>query len=146
MPDTRWQTVTMDFITDLPTSPRTGNDAVLVFVDKLTKFVHIAPMKKTCTAEEATPLMTSSSMASLNILSRTVILGSLLNSGNHSVIRQAGLEHRYSSAFHSQTDGQTERMNRVIREVLRSFVNVKHDNWEVFIPYVTFAMQKQCKV
>ena len=51
VPARRWQTVTLDFITDLPMT-RDGHDAILVFVDKLTKMVHFAPTRKSVSAEE----------------------------------------------------------------------------------------------
>ena len=55
IPDERWDVVTMDYIMDLPMS-NGGHTAVLIFIDKLTKYVHIAPCMKTCSAEEAARL------------------------------------------------------------------------------------------
>ena len=56
VPESRWHTVTMDFITDLPLTKR-GNTAVVVFTDKLTKMIHVAPTTKTCSSEEAAQLL-----------------------------------------------------------------------------------------
>ena len=50
IPDSRWHTVTLDFITGFPRS-RDGFDSILLFVDKLAKFVQLVPCKKTCTTE-----------------------------------------------------------------------------------------------
>jgi hypothetical protein len=47
---------------------------------------------------------------------------------------------RFSSAFRPQTDGQTERANRVVEEVLRHFIDGSHANWEELLPLVAFAM------
>ena len=99
-------------------------------------------MKKTCTAEEAAQLFTTHvfqfhGLPQYFITDRDPRFTAKFWK---SFCDKAGVEHRYSSAFHPQTDGQTERMNRVIEEVLRSFVNVKHDNWEELIPFVTFAI------
>ena len=51
IPSFKWESVSMDFITQLPTT-KSGNDAVIVFVDRLTKMVHFAPTKTTCSAED----------------------------------------------------------------------------------------------
>ena len=49
IPDEPWESVSMDLVTDLPTSA-SGNDTIVVFVDRLTKMVHFAPTTKTVTA------------------------------------------------------------------------------------------------
>ena len=45
-----------------------------------------------------------------------------------------------STAFHPQTDGQTERMNRFIEDILRAYVNPAQDDWDQHLPLVEFAM------
>jgi len=45
-----------------------------------------------------------------------------------------------STAFHTQSDGQTEHTNRTIEEVLRHFVNPLQDNWDILLPCVEFAI------
>jgi hypothetical protein len=131
----------MDFITDLPTSSQ-GHDSILVFVDKLTKFVHIAPMNKTCSAEEAAQLFIwhifqYHGIPQYFITDRD---GRFTSNFWKSFCEKVGIEHRYSTSFHPQTDGTTERMNRVVEEVMRGFVNEEHNNWEELIPLVTFAI------
>ena len=55
IPEEPWQSVSMDFITKLPPTAR-GHDAVLVFVDRLTKMVHLGPTTTECTAMQAADL------------------------------------------------------------------------------------------
>ena len=55
IPDSRWHTVTMDFVMDLPVTSY-GHDAIMVLVDKLTKFVIIIPTVKTVTYEQCARL------------------------------------------------------------------------------------------
>ena len=45
----------------------------------------------------------------------------------------------FSSAYHPQTDGQTERANRTIEDMLRTFVNYRQDNWDDCLPSAAFA-------
>src|SRR5260370_11912139 len=51
VPDNRWETVTMDLITQLPITTH-GNDAIVVFVDKFSKMIHYAATTTTCTADQ----------------------------------------------------------------------------------------------
>ena len=51
-----------------------------------------------------------------------------------------GVKHRYSSAYHPQTDGQTEIMNKSVEEVLRHYLNETGKNWEDLIPMVEFSI------
>lgn len=55
IPDSRWHTVTMDFIMDLPRTPL-GNNAIMVLVDKLTKYVRLVPIQKESSAEQVARL------------------------------------------------------------------------------------------
>ena len=44
-----------------------------------------------------------------------------------------------SSSYHPESDGQTERTNRVLTEMLRHYVNARQDNWDKLLPLVEFA-------
>ena len=50
-----------------------------------------------------------------------------------------GIESRLSTAYHPQTDGQTERTNAVMEQYLRAYVNYQQDNWVDFLPMAEFA-------
>jgi hypothetical protein len=141
IPDSRWETVSMDFITCLPKS-HMGSDAILVFVDKLTKMVHLAPTTIKCTAEQAAQLFLTHvfrlhGMPLHFISDRDPRFTS--NFWQH-LCKNLDIKTRFSTAYHPQTDGQTERTNRVIEEVLRQFVESDERSWEDKIPLVEFAM------
>ena len=55
IPATKWSSVSMDFIMELPLT-RHGHNAILVFVDRLTKMVHLVPTHTDVTAEETAKL------------------------------------------------------------------------------------------
>ena len=52
---------------------------------------------------------------------------------------QMGANHKLSTAFHPQTDRQTERLNQTLEQYLRSYVNEKQDNWVQLLPIAQFA-------
>ena len=51
-----------------------------------------------------------------------------------------GTEHSKSTAYHPQTDGQTERMNQVLEEMLRHYITPKMDTWDMMLPVIEFAI------
>jgi len=51
-----------------------------------------------------------------------------------------GIKTKLSTAFHPETDGQTERMNQVLEEYLRHYCSWKQDNWEKLLPLAEFAI------
>ena len=140
IPDKKWWTVTMDFITDLPVS-KNGNDAVIVFVDKFTKMAHFAPTKKTCDALGAAQLL-------INNVVRLHGVPRALVSDRDTRFRAAlyqnftkalEIKHGFSTAYHPQTDGQTERVNQVLEDYLRHYINPAQSNWEDLLPMAEFA-------
>lgn len=141
IPDTRWHTVTMDLITDLPRSP-SGKDSIMVFVDKLTKYVHLVPTNKTCTAEEVANLFLC------HVFQYHGLVQQLISDRDprftsafwQAFCKKLHIRPLYSTAYHPQTDGQTERMNRVIEEVLRHYLDKTHTSWEDLLPLVAFAI------
>ncbi|CAI7834108.1 unnamed protein product [Closterium sp. NIES-54] len=56
------------------------------------------------------------------------------------VIKTLGTKLKMSSAFHPQTDGQTERTNRTLEQMLRSFISPTQDDWDELLPVVEFAV------
>ena len=117
-------------------------NCILVFVDKLTKFVHLVPTTKTCTSEEAARLFITNvyqyhGCPKVLISDRDTRFTS---SFWKAFCKQLGMDSRYSTAFHPETDGQTERTNRVLEEVLRHFIDGDHSNWEDLLPLASFAM------
>jgi sensor domain CHASE-containing protein len=50
-----------------------------------------------------------------------------------------GIKRRLSTPYHSQTDGQTERVNAVLEQYFQNFVNYQQDNWAQWLPLAEFA-------
>jgi len=140
LPYAPWQSIAMDFITDLPLSE--GCDQLWVVIDRFTKMAHFIALP--------TNGKTASDLA--RIFAREVWkyhgLPADIVSDRDSrftsevwkeFLRMSGIRSRMSTAFHPQTDGQTERLNQTIEAYLRSFVNYEQDDWVNLLPMAEFA-------
>lgn len=140
IPERRWTTVTMDFIVDLPITD-TGKNAILVFCDKLTKMAHFVPCKTTCDSVEASELFLEH-VYKLHGLPEVMVhdRGTQFHSQfwTH-FYKECGVKQATSSAYHPETDGQTERINRVLEDYLRHYVNKYQDDWHKLLKFAEFA-------
>ena len=55
------------------------------------------------------------------------------------LMKSLGIKHTASTAYHPQTDGRTERMNRVLQEMLRNYISPAHENWDEYLDMAEFA-------
>lgn len=129
VPAGAWQTIRMDFVEGLPFSG--GKNCVLVVVDKFSKFSHFIPMKHPFTAASVAKVFMQHvyrlhGMPSVIISDRDKIFTSQLWKALFSI---AGVTFSMSSAYHPQSDGQTERVNRCMETFLRCFANVCPGKW-----------------
>ncbi|GJP48756.1 hypothetical protein CLOM_g8031 [Closterium sp. NIES-68] len=141
IPDEPWESVSLDFITDLPKT-REGHTAILVFVDRLTKMVHFVPTTTDVSAEDTARLFVSH-IFRLHGLPRVLVSDRdprFTSRFWQEVTRKLGTKLKMSSAFHPQTDGQTERTNRTLEQMLRSFISPMQDDWDELLPLVEFAV------
>jgi transposase InsO family protein len=111
----------MDFITGLPRTSK-GCDSIWVIVDRLTKVAHFIPVKTTYKVSQLVELYMARNM-SLHGVSKKIIL----DRGSQSTSRLWKSFHenldtnlKFSLAYHPQTDGQTERTNQVLEDMLRA--------------------------
>jgi hypothetical protein len=142
-PSRPWKEISMDFITQLPVS-KIGKEeytAILTVVDRYTKMAIFLPVHETIDAIE---------MAEL--LHREVELRYGCPSGIVSdrdsritskfwaeICHYSFIKRRLSTAFHPQTDGQTEVLNRIVEGYLRAFTSLEQMNWAKLLPTAAFA-------
>ena len=131
----------MDFIGPLPVTID-GHNAIIVFVDKLSKMVHFAPCN---TQEDAVQVAWHfvHNVFRLHGLPRRIISDRDSRFTGHfwrELCRLLRVQRAMGTAFHPQTDGQTERANRVLEEVLRHFVSSRQDDWHKYLPFAEFAI------
>jgi hypothetical protein len=141
-----WDEVTMDFITGLPKSkdPVTNMayDSILVVVDRLTKYCHFIPCTKDITAPRLAHLVLDRVVRHHGLpLALITDRDKLFTSAYWKTLTAAmGMEHKLSTAFHPQTDGQTERANQTLEAYLRHYVNYSQDNWVELLPVAQIAI------
>jgi hypothetical protein len=135
-----FQQVTMDFITDLPIS--NGFDSIFIVVDQgLSKGVILCPCNKTIDAEGTIKLYIDNvfiqyGLPDVIISDRGPQFASNVFNGIFDTI---GVKHRMSTAYHPQTDGQTERYNQDLEAYLRIYCAYKPNEWNNKLSLAQFA-------
>jgi len=141
-PDRPWKSIAMDCITDLLKSE--GYDTKLVIIDRLTKMSHFIPCWKDQDARQFANLFMKA-IVRLHGLPHDIITdrGTLCTSDlRKETTGKLGIERRLSMAFHPQTDGQTERINAILEQYLRAYINYQQDDWCGYLPLAEFAYNK----
>jgi hypothetical protein len=144
VPQDIFEEVTLDFITGLPPAKNDGGcvfDAILVIVDRLSKMALYIPALKTWDAKDFAESYFKHVVLKYGIQKGIVSdRGSIFTSAFWAEIcYQLKVKRRLSTAFHPQTDGQTERQNQTLEQYLRSFANEQQDNWVRLLDTAQFA-------
>jgi Integrase zinc binding domain/Integrase core domain/Chromo (CHRromatin Organisation MOdifier) domain len=141
IPGRRWESVSMDFITDLPVTAR-GHDAIWVVVDRLSKMVHVEAITKTITTQETARLYRDRVFRYHGVPKDIVSDRDPRFTSNfwRELMRLLGVNTSMSTAYHPQTDGQTERANAVLEDTLRHFVGPYQTDWDDHLAMAEFAM------
>jgi hypothetical protein len=143
IPTRRWQYATCDLIVGLPQS--NGFNAILVAVDRLGKLCHMAPTTSQVNSEGIADLWLNH-VWKHHGLSDGIISDrgpQFVSSFAKALHQRLGIQTLASTAFHPQTDGQTERMNQEIELYLRLFCNEHQTDWEQLIPLAEFALNNR---
>jgi transposase InsO family protein len=130
----------MDFVTGLPTTPK-GNDSIWVIVDCLTKLAHFLPVKNAFRPPRYAKKHIAE-IVRLHGIPKTIV------SNRGSQFTTHFWEHLHkglctslirSIAYHSQTDGQTERVNAILEDMFRAYVLSSRGSWESWLLLAEFA-------
>jgi hypothetical protein len=114
----------MDFIMCLPRT-QSGYDSIWVIMDRLTKVVHFIPVKTTYSGPQ---------LAELYML-RIVCLHGVLKK----IVSDSGTQLCFSSAYHPQTDGQIERVDQILEDMLRACALQYGWSWDKSLSYAEFS-------
>lgn len=147
IPERRRSSISVDFITHLPRTVR-GNDAITVFVDRLSKRVHYVACKTTLTAEQFADIFVDTVFERYGLPLEVISDRDtrFLSSFWKEVTRLLGVQRCMSTAFLPRTDGLTERANRTLEESLRSYVSGEQSDWDLHLPLVEFAVNSSFHV
>jgi len=139
VPEKPWEDISMDFVTGLPECE--GYNAIWVVVDRLSKMRHFVPCHTTIDAQGLAEIFLKE-VVRLHGLPKTIIS----DRGPQfaavfwkRICERLGINRRLSTAFHPQTDGQTERMNASMEQYLRIYTSHQQDDWVQWLPLAEFA-------
>ena len=131
----------MELITQLPLTDR-GHAGVVVFVDRLSKMVQFVPVHVDMSSEEFAQVFLREVLAKhgrpKNLVSDrdTRFTSKFFKE----LCRHLGVKQHMSTAFHPHSDGQTERANHVLEDMLRTYVAPSQNAWDLKLPCCKFAV------
>jgi RNase H-like domain found in reverse transcriptase/Reverse transcriptase (RNA-dependent DNA polymerase)/Integrase zinc binding domain/Chromo (CHRromatin Organisation MOdifier) domain/Integrase core domain len=142
-PSRPWKEISMDFITQLPLS-RVGMEeynAILTVVDRYTKMAIFLPVQDTIDAAEMAELLHKEVELRYGCPSGIVSDRDpkITSKFWAEICHYSFIKRKMSTAFHPQTDGQTEILNRVVEGYLRAFTSLEQMNWAKLLPTAAFA-------
>ena len=140
IPDSPWQEVSLDFILGLPRT-RCQLDAILVVVDRFTKMAHFVACSKTTDAAHTARLFFNEIVRLHGVL-RSIISDRDVRFTStfwKALWHLMGTTLQFSTAFHPQTDGQTEVTNRLLGNLLCCLIQENAATWEELLPRAEFA-------
>ncbi|GKB51907.1 putative reverse transcriptase domain-containing protein [Tanacetum coccineum] len=140
IPMWKWERITMDFVTKLPRTS-SGHDTIWVIVDRLTKSAYFIPTPETDSMETLTRLYIK------EIVSRHgVPISIIADHDSHftsrfwqSLQNALGTQLDMSTAYHPETDGQSERTIQTLKDMLRACIIDFGKGWEKHLPLVEFS-------
>ncbi|XXQ31912.1 reverse transcriptase [Plasmodiophora brassicae] len=139
LPTTLWRSISMDFVVKLPCS--NGYDSILVVVDRLSKMAHFIPCNETISSVDLAALFLANVFRLHGLPDDTVS-----DRGPQFIAKfwkqlliRLGVQRNLSSSRHPESDGQTERVNQVMEQYLRAYVNYLQDDWHPLLAVAEFS-------
>ncbi|KAG8481801.1 hypothetical protein CXB51_026415 [Gossypium anomalum] len=140
IPERKWDRITMDFVSGLPLT-QSKKDSIWVIIDRLTKSVHFIPVRKNFSLDKLAELYVSQIVRLHGVpISIVSDRDPRFTSRFWKKLQEAlGTKLHFSTAFHPQTDGQSERIIQILEDMLRCCILECCGSWERYLPLVEFA-------
>jgi transposase InsO family protein len=136
----KWEEIVMDFIVGLPRT-QSGYDSIWVIIDRLTKVAYFIPVKTTYFGPQLVELYMSR-IVYLHRVPKKIVSdrGMQFTSRFWERLHETlDTQLRFSSAYHPQTDGQIERVNHILEDMLRACALQYGRSWDKSLPYAEFS-------
>lgn len=138
IPQEPWHELTMDFVEGLPKSD--GYDAIMVVVDRLTKYAHFVPLRHPFNAAQVARAFWEN-IIRLHGVPHSIVFDRdkvFTSAMWREILAAAGTKLLYSTAYHPQTDGQTEPVNQCLEMYLRCTVHDTPKQWRRWLSTTEF--------
>ncbi|KAL4585882.1 hypothetical protein LXL04_010509 [Taraxacum kok-saghyz] len=140
IPEWKWEHLTMDFITKLPRTTR-GADTIWVVVDRLTKSAHFLAIKESSSAEKLAEIFVRE-IVTLHGVPVSIVSdrdARFTSRFWNKFQEELGTRLHFSTAFHPQTDGQSERTIQTLEDMLRACAIDFGGNWDDHLHLAEFS-------
>jgi hypothetical protein len=140
VPKWKWEEIAMDFIVGLPRT-QSGYDSIWVIMDRLTKVAYFIPVKTTYSGPQLAELYMSRIIC-LHGVPKKIISdrGTQFTSKFWEKLHETlDTQLHFSSAYHPQIDGQTERINQILEDMLRACALQYGRSWDKSMSYAEFC-------
>jgi transposase InsO family protein len=140
VPEWKWEEIAMDFIVGLLRT-QLGCDSIWVILDRLTMVAHFIPINTTYSGPQLAEWYISRIVCMHGVPKKVVSdRGTLFTSMFWERLHEIfDTQLRFSFAYHPQTDGQTERINQILEDMLRVCAVQYGRRWDKSLPYVEFS-------
>ena len=140
VPEWKWDEISMDLVVKLPRTVK-GHDSIWVVVDRLTKSAHFLPIRESWPTERMVEIYVS------EIVKRHGVPLAIVSDRDtrfasriwNAVQERMGTRLKMSTAYHPQTDGQSERTIETLEDMLRACVIDFGGSWDKHLPLIEFA-------
>jgi hypothetical protein len=140
IPEWKWEDISMDFVVGLPLTLR-QQDAIWVIVDRLTKSAHFIPVRMDYSRERLARLYMKE-VVRLHGVPRSIVSDRdprFVSEFWGSFHKSLGTKLNRSTAYHPESDGQTERVNQIMQDMLRACAMEFSGSWDEHLSLVEFA-------